>query len=209
MVTTEWLDIYDEQDQHLGICERSEVHRLGHWHHTFHCWLIRDTSEGRQLVFQQRHPDKDTFPDMYDITAAGHLSAGETFIEAAREIQEELGVPLHYEQLTHLLDVRDETIGSTRHGAFIDREVSSVFGAFSPYELQQYQLQVDEVSGIFEAPLQAMIELYQGTRDKVMASGVYTTDSTPMIHQLTVQREQFVPHEGNYCIDVFQKLLTL
>ncbi len=209
MVTTEMLDIYDEQDQHLGTCERSEVHRLGHWHHTFHCWLIRDTVDGRLLVFQKRHPDKDTFPDMYDITAAGHLSAGETFIDAAREIQEELGLPLRYEQLTHVLDIRDETFGSTRHGAFIDREVSSVFGAFSPYELPKYQLQQDEVSGIFEAPLQAMIELYQGKCNEVMASGVYTTDTTATIHKLTVHREQFVPHEGHYYIDVFQKLLTL
>lgn len=209
MVTIEWLDIYDEHDQHLGICERSEVHRLGHWHHTFHCWLIRDTAKGRQLIFQERHPDKDTFPSMYDITAAGHLAAGETFMDAAREIQEELGVPLRYEQLTHLLDVRDEIFGSTRHGNFIDREVSHVFGAFSPYELHQYQLQADEVSGIFEASLQEMLALYQGKCDEVIASGVYTTDSTSTIHKLTIRREQFVPHEGNYCIDVFQKLLTL
>lgn len=211
MPMQELLDIYDEQDRYIGTCERAEVHRLGHWHHTFHCWLIRDTPDGRMLVFQKRHHSKDTFPNLYDITAAGHLSAGETLEEAAREIEEELGIPMRFEQLTHLIDERYEERGATVHGAFIDREVSSVFGAFSPLELHEYRLQDDEVAGIFEASLTDMLELFSGKRPSVPARGIYTSaaPSSADAIQVKVTMRDFVPHSPHYGEVVFQKLLDL
>lgn len=121
MADHELLDIYDEQDQHIGVCPRSEVHRVGHWHHTFHCWLVRDTEAGRMLVFQQRQHNKDTFPDLYDITAAGHLLAGETVEQAVRELEEELGVPLRFDQLTPLFITRDGWEFESPSGTLIDR----------------------------------------------------------------------------------------
>ncbi len=203
MAAHELLDIYDEHDRHLGVCPRSEVHRVGHWHHTFHCWLVRDTNAGRMLVFQKRQHHKDTFPDLYDITAAGHLLAGESVEQAVRELEEELGVPLRFDQLTPLFIARDEWHGEVAHGALIDREVSSVFGACSPLQLQEYQLQADEVAGIFEAPLSQMMELFSGQRDAVEATGVYgaaddaQVDSRPYVHTV-VTLEQFVPQPHGY-----------
>ncbi|WP_411348878.1 NUDIX hydrolase [Paenibacillus sp. WLX2291] len=211
MMKQELLDIYDDQDRHLGVCERSEVHRLGHWHHTFHCWLVRDTPEGRMLIFQRRHPGKDTFPDLYDITAAGHLSAGETVQQAAREIQEELGLPLTFAQLTPLFVLRDESQGETMHGMFIDREVSSVFGAFSDRELYEYTLQDDEVSGIYEARLDEMTELFAGQRDHVQARGVHNAPVMDHndVFDISVTIADFVPHQPGYCVKTFSLLQQL
>lgn len=211
MLKQELLDIYDDQDHHLGVCERSEVHRLGYWHHTFHCWLVRDTPAGRMLIFQKRHPDKDTFPNLYDITAAGHLSAGETVEQAAREIQEELGLPLTFAQLTPLFVVRDASEGETAHGAFIDREVSSVFGAFSDRELHQYVLQEDEVSGIYEARLEDMLALFNGERQEIQALGVHTAPvmQASDVFRLSVTVADFVPHQPNYCVKTFSLLQQL
>ncbi|WP_322923524.1 NUDIX hydrolase [Paenibacillus campi] len=203
MAAYELLDIYDEQDRHLGVCTRAEVHRLGHWHHTFHCWLVHDTEAGRMLVFQKRQHTKDTFPNLYDITAAGHLLAGETMEQAVRELEEELGVPLRFNQLTPLFVTRDEWVGEGASGRLIDREVSSVFGACSPFTLQQYRLQADEVAGLFEAPLIQMLELFHGERTAVEAIGVYgQTDGTidaeqPYVH-VQVTLEQFVPQPHGY-----------
>jgi isopentenyldiphosphate isomerase len=203
MAAHELLDIYDEHDRHLGVCPRSEVHRVGHWHHTFHCWLVRDTEAGRMLVFQKRQHHKDTFPDLYDITAAGHLLAGETVEQAVRELEEELGVPLRFDQLTPLFIARDEWHGEGASGPLIDREVSSVFGACSPLTLQQYRLQADEVAGVFEAPLSHMLELFHGKRSSVAATGVYgQPDGTPAQAQpyvhVDVTLEQFVPQPHGY-----------
>ncbi|MEW4371252.1 NUDIX hydrolase [Paenibacillus kandeliae] len=211
MSKQELLDIYDDQDHHLGVCERSEVHRLGHWHHTFHCWLVRDTPEGRMLIFQKRHLDKDTFPNLYDITAAGHLSAGETVEQAAREIQEELGLPLTFAQLTPLFVVRDASQGETVRGAFIDREVSSVFGAFSDRELYEYVLQEDEVSGIYEARLDDMLALFRGEQEQIQALGAHTATviQADDVFSVSVTRADFVPHQPEYCIKTFSLLQQL
>lgn len=62
-MTSELLDIYDDEDNPLGTASRQDAHAKGYWHHTFHCWLARDTSTGRRLLFQQRQDTKDTFPD--------------------------------------------------------------------------------------------------------------------------------------------------
>ncbi len=88
----ERFDIYDEAEQHIGTASRSEVHAKGYWHRSFHCWLARRENSRQLVMFQLRHAHKDTFPSCFDITAAGHLEAGETMRDAAREIEEELGI---------------------------------------------------------------------------------------------------------------------
>ena len=46
-----------------------------------------------ELLIQKRHESKDTFPDCWDVSVAGHVDWGETYIEAAlREMQEEIGI---------------------------------------------------------------------------------------------------------------------
>ncbi|MDF2838037.1 MAG: hydrolase, partial [Paenibacillus sp.] len=95
----ERFDIYDKDMNPIGTATRSETHANGYWHRSFHCWLIRRDGDRLLVRFQQRKPSKDTNPGCYDITAAGHLSAGETVRDAVREIEEELGVTARFEEL--------------------------------------------------------------------------------------------------------------
>ncbi|WNQ12825.1 NUDIX domain-containing protein [Paenibacillus aurantius] len=53
------------------------------------------------LLLQRRHPGKDTYPGLFDITAAGHLEAGENVSDGIRELKEELGTDLFF--LSHYL----------------------------------------------------------------------------------------------------------
>ncbi|WP_338131097.1 NUDIX hydrolase [Cohnella rhizosphaerae] len=125
----ELFDIYDEQDLPIGTATRSEAHTRGLWHHTFHCWLARRGEDGRaRILFQRRNKDKDTNPDRFDITAAGHLSAGETVRDAVRELEEELGLRVSLEDLTPLGTFREEDEGFAQGVKYIDREVSEVYG---------------------------------------------------------------------------------
>ena len=69
-------------------CLKSIAHRKGLFHATVHIWLF--TSNG-ELLIQQRNPDKDTFPNLWDVSVAGHIEFGETPSKAAlREIHEEI-----------------------------------------------------------------------------------------------------------------------
>src|SRR5207302_643541 len=95
----EYLDIFDDNLEHIGIVSREEAHKRGHWHQSFHCWLIRRDNGCQYVLFQQRGPQKKVYPGKYDITAAGHLTAGETEKNGIRELNEELGLSPAFENL--------------------------------------------------------------------------------------------------------------
>ena len=56
---------------------KSEVHRDGDWHRSSHVWLL--SPEGR-LLLQRRSEAKVTWPGLWDVSAAGHISAGESAV---------------------------------------------------------------------------------------------------------------------------------
>ena len=60
-----------------------------------HIWLWRRHKNDIELLVQQRALSKKTWPGYLDISAAGHIDAGETAVEAAvREAEEEIGYVL-------------------------------------------------------------------------------------------------------------------
>ena len=91
-MSIEWIQAVDEKRQPLGIKSREEIHRLGYWHETFHCWFVKKVHNEWMIYFQLRSKEKADYPLLLDITAAGHLLAGETINDGIREIDEELGL---------------------------------------------------------------------------------------------------------------------
>ena len=88
----ERFDLVDEDCRLVGSTKpRSEVHRDGDWHQAVHVWvLFHDTW---RVVMQRRCKHKDSWPLMWDISAAGHVTAGGKPLETAkRELAEELGL---------------------------------------------------------------------------------------------------------------------
>ena len=90
----EMLDLVNEQGDPLGrAVPRSEAHRLGLRHRTSHVWLVRRKNGVLEVLLQKRSDEKDSFPGCYDISSAGHIPAGQGFVDSAlRELKEELGV---------------------------------------------------------------------------------------------------------------------
>ena len=172
----ELFDIYDDNDVWIGTAERSEAHRLGLWHHTVHCWLVRrEEREGRivaKVLFQQRSANKDTGAGRFDITAAGHLEAGETPEAIVRELREELGVEVAFEALREYGVVREQGEGTVGGTAYFDNEVSRVYGLEVSTELADFRLQEEEVAGLYEADAGELIALMEGKRELVRAPGV-------------------------------------
>lgn len=208
METEEQFDIYNENGKWIGTAPRSEVHACGYWHKSFHCWLIRDTEEGRKLLFQKRVSSKDTFPSCYDITAAGHLSAGETVEDASRELEEELGLIVPYSKLTPLLEIKDALYGEVHGVPFKDLEFTSVFGYHHSQPLNEYRLQPSEVQGLYEALLSDMIDLFLNKATEVQAAGIHCQDegNAAALFTETIRAEQFVPRQPGYYITIFEKL---
>ena len=120
----EYVDILDDEGQHTGIVvAKSEAHKKGLFHPTVHIWFF--TRDGRVLL-QQRGENKETFPRLWDVSVAGHISAGEEVLNAAlREIEEEIGLEIAADQLIHIgqfksvQEHREDLVDKEFHNTFI------------------------------------------------------------------------------------------
>jgi 16S rRNA (adenine1518-N6/adenine1519-N6)-dimethyltransferase len=97
---TERFPVVDKNDQLLGEACRAEVHGNNLRHRAVHILIFNDASE---VYLQKRSRWKDRHPLRWDSSAAGHVSAGEEYDQAAqRELQEELGINVPLEKLLKL-----------------------------------------------------------------------------------------------------------
>ncbi len=121
MSESEQLMVVDEAGHPLYTATRQDVHTQGLWHETFHCFVIDSIKQ--QVVLQQRADQKKDFPGMLDITAAGHLLAGESVADGVRELEEEIGLVKSFEELYGLGVYQEELLLP----GFIDRERIHLF----------------------------------------------------------------------------------
>ncbi|WP_276358447.1 NUDIX hydrolase [Cohnella caldifontis] len=206
----EIFDIYDAEGKWVGTAPRSEVHARGHWHRTVHCWLVRRGEDGKaRVLFQLRSDGKDTNPGRCDITAAGHLAAGETPREAVRELEEELGLAVAFEELVPYAVVREEASGIVRGKRFVDREVSHVFGYVTDWRPGQFRLQEEEVAGLYEAEAGELIALMEGGLDEVSADGIRLREGAAEPGSIAIRASSFVPRDPAYYVGVFRFLEKL
>lgn len=202
----EKLDIFDQTGRHIGVEARSEVHRLGLWHQTFHCWIYQKKGQEIQLLFQKRHPEKDTCPNLLDITSAGHLLAGEEPRDGVRELEEELGVTVSFEQLYKIGMIKDITSAP----GIVDKELCHVFAFECEQPLHLYRLQQEEVTGLFWVRLDEVERLFAGEALTAVASGFWIQEDG-FSHEeiLEVAKAAFVPHEEHYYRQVFAAIKQL
>src|SRR5215831_20272820 len=95
---SELLEVFDSRGRPTGRARtRASIHLDGDWHLAFHCWILR--KQRTEVVLQRRSLLKDTFAGLWDAAAAGHWRFGESAAEAAREIEEELGIVVPFDAL--------------------------------------------------------------------------------------------------------------
>ena len=122
---------------------KSEAHKKGLWHASAQIWLYTPNGE---ILIQKRAINKDTYPDLWDISVAGHLSASDSPISAAlREIEEEVGLVISAEAL-HFLKTIKNSKSPTK--SIIDNEFNHLFICCTPIIIEHLKLQVEEVAEI-------------------------------------------------------------
>jgi isopentenyldiphosphate isomerase len=156
----EVLDLLDEHGHPTGETKaRAAVHRDGDWHRAFHLWVMHPDG---YVLLQRRSRAKDLAPGKVDVSVGGHLRAGEIWLDALREAEEEIGLELRPGDVELLGTARSER--AYPDGA-LDREFQDVYAAVvEGRELSDYPLRCDEVAVLYEAPLARLIELFRDGR---------------------------------------------
>lgn len=146
------IDVLDEAGEQTGEAAwKSEAHRRGLWHRCFHCWICTPATDegGPFLLAQRRAAEKDTWPGYLDVTAAGHLAAGEEPLDGLREVEEELGLRVDPGGLVPLGTRRVEL----EIPGGLDREFHDVFLLPDGTPPEHLRLQREEVEAVLRIDL--------------------------------------------------------
>ena len=190
----EYFDVLTEEGKPAGIKkERRQVHRDGDWHGASRIWLVRyrkgrDAKRRPEVLLQRRSSLKDSYPGLWDVSAAGHVSAGGNYLETAvRETGEEIGVRLAPEELVYLFSLRSETIWSFRGENFTDREFHAVYLAEKDVDPEELILQKEEVAEVrwIDAG-----ELYSALKEEQIASCIHMEEYEKLYPILTERAQR-------------------
>jgi isopentenyldiphosphate isomerase len=146
----EYLDIVDDCGIPTGeTISREDAHRSGIRHRTSHVWLLRIHSGKLQVLLQKRSPDKDSYPGCLDISCAGHIPAGDNFIDSAlRELMEELGVQAKADELIYCgqrqFEFREVFYGQK----FWDNQISNIYALWRDMEAAAFTIQRSEIETV-------------------------------------------------------------
>ncbi len=191
----EQVDVYDENLKPLRSTSRTEAHRAGLLHRTFHCWFADNSA----LYFQIRGNGVAGFPGMLDVTVGGHIRAGENPEQASREILEEVGMKISFGDLHYL-----GTNYFSYSNALVNmRELAEVFIFSLETGLEAFSPSPWELSGIAAVPYSTGSDIFkQGGRPKQVQALVVDSGLTHR-KSLKISWNSFVPESSEYFRRIF------
>lgn len=157
----EFLNIIDGEDRITSESKpRSLVHRDGDLHPTVHIWIIKRMDMGIYVLLQKRAPEKETHPGCYDVSAAGHVSQGDEFRDAAvREVYEELGLTVLPEHLD-FIGMKKRFFSETNDNReIIDNELSAVYLYRHDIDIDKLTISKSEVSEVCWAEIDELLSV--------------------------------------------------
>ena len=193
----ELIDIYDSDMNLLGISSKLQAHQEGLWHKAGHCWII---TEDGNIWLQLRGSDKQLYPNLLDISCAGHIQIGETPKSGTlREIEEEIGISLKENNLEKMFT--HKLVFDT---PYYNREFCHTYLHKTQLKLTDLKLCPTEVNGMFEADIQDLIDLFLGETPTINASGIVHTTKGLKRQSKKLTIKDFCPHGDKY----YQKVFT-
>ena len=147
----EYIELLDKDNKPSGErCLKSEAHKNGLYHASVHIWLY---TADKQLLIQKRHADKNTFPNLWDVSVAGHIVYKELpIIAAQREILEEIGLTIQEKDLRNIGTSSHKHVHSNN---LIDHELHHIYICPLNEKLENLVIQESEVAAIKLIPIDA------------------------------------------------------
>ena len=195
----EIVDFFDENYKKVGEAGKKKTRAEGLWVHSFHCWIV-STKGTPSMLLQKRSSKKALFPDCLDISAAGHLHTGEAVADGVREIEEEIGLHVVYDELISLgvkMDV-------AKIGNIINRQFANVFLYQFDGDIDDLDLDAVELDGMLMMPVKDGLDLFSGKVPSVSVSGIEKDDDGQW-GRITkqVSPRDFIPRVDPYYYKMF------
>lgn len=146
----ELFDVYNEDGSPADyVVSRDYAHWRGLWHTTAHIWIVGGEENGEpSLLIQLRAACKRLYPSRWDISAAGHIPAGENAEQGAvREIGEELGLRVGTDELRYIGTMK-MTYDDDYDEGYHDREHCRIYILRRDVDLSALTLQKSEVESV-------------------------------------------------------------
>lgn len=197
----EFLDIYDENGNHLGKEERGVVHKQALWHKTVHCWLF---DKDGYVYFQKRADEKKLYT-----TASGHVMAGETVEQGfAREIREEIGYPVKYTDAIHLETIRFVLDKIKSDGSeFHDRVFANIFACEFNGDFSNFEYDPNELDGLVKVKPEEALQIFAKEEGKIKGYVISRKDGKLEINEEMIDFSDFLVNKGETAIGKYGSVL--
>jgi isopentenyldiphosphate isomerase len=177
-VTDELIEVVTRDGRSTGVSKtKPHIHRDGDWHIAVHIWIV--TPSGRVLL-QRRSRLKENNPGLWDVSVAGHVSAGESVAGAAvREIEEEIGLRVERRELRYIGRIAASAV--LNDGTYLDNELHEIFLVRRDVDAAALTLQhgeVDEVALVDPRELLERTDVVPHGEEYRLLAGVLTTPTT-------------------------------
>ena len=140
----ETFDVLDKWGVRTGeTAGREKCHLEGLWHRAVVVFVV--SIDNQRVLLQKRSATKKLWPNCWDLTAGGHVLAGEIGYQAAlRETKEEIGLELRPEDLLCI----GSSISENLKGEIINRHFNEYNVAKSDVDPAELKLQPEEVEEV-------------------------------------------------------------
>ena len=192
----ELFEVVTATGESTGVAKRrADIHRDGDWHRSIHLWFVGGEGHDAWIMYQRRGANKDTSPGQLDPTVGGHLASGETWVEALREAEEEVGVAVD----PTMIEPAGCRRGVTESGGVIDREIQTIYFVRSDADLDSFRPNAAEVAAVIRIRIADLIPVLTG-QEAWCWGETWTAEGKRQRDRIT--RDDMAPQVDNYSLRV-------
>ena len=140
----ELFDVLNEKGEFTNRVESREAcHKKGLWHKAVAAFII--SNDNKKVLLQQRSAKKKLWPNLWDITAGGHVLTCEFGYQTViRETREEIGIDIDKNDLEFI----GGTISENISGEIINRHFNEFYIVHKDVDIKDVILDEEEVQNI-------------------------------------------------------------
>ncbi len=189
------IEIYNDDYSTAGTMPRKQAQNEGRWVRVSHLWIINPSL--KTVLFQKRSHKKKFFPGTLDITAAGHYKAGEEIPSGVKEMSDELGITIYFENLIPL-GIRHNIIPTPE---LTVQQFCHVFLLESARDISDFKLDPETTEGLVAISIDNGLKLWSDETQTTEANFLET--KSKMEKTIAISKKQFLPRVDPYYYKIF------